>query len=157
MKIMKSVVTICLMLVMVLSFAACAPVEKTVTLRGDMTESMGMPTTDTWVLTAKGDTVQTLHKTMEVDLSGLDEETKAFVVSAVGSAISEPAKGIEGVTYNQKTEGDKFIVEITISCSGNTVKEAVDAGLLTVEDSSSRISLKQTQAALEKQGYEVVE
>ena len=159
MKSMRKIAAVFLVTVMVLSLTACGGAESTVVLRGDTTEEMGgIPTTDTWTLTAKGDIVQTLTEVVEVDLSEYDDETRDYFISLVGSAMLESAEGIDGVVCTERTDGTTYIVELTIDCSSaDTVQKAVDAGLIVMEGNSSMISLKQTQSGLESQGYEVVE
>lgn len=159
MKTMKQISTLFAAIVMALSLAACGGgAEKTVVLRGDVTDDMGgIPTTDTWTLTAKGDIVQTLKEVFELDLSEYDDETREYFTSLLDSLILEPAKDIEGVTATSRMTGTTYVVEMTIDCTGNAVKEAVAADLLEVDGNADFISLKQTQASLEQQGYEVVE
>lgn len=158
MRTMKQTVAILLVIVMALSLAACGGSESTVMLRGDMTNEMGgIPTTDTWTLTAKGDIIQSIKEVFELDLSEYDDETRDMLVSSFDSLILEPAKGIEGVTCTGRMDGTTYIVEITVDCTGDAVKEAAEVGILEVDGSTDAISLKQTQSSLEGQGYEVVE
>lgn len=158
MKIMKRIMVAILGIVMVLSLVACSQSEKTVVLRGDLTDKMsGVSTTDTWTLTTKGDTVQTLKEAFEMELSEYDDVIKESVKSSLETSILEPANDIEGVECTARMEGDTYIMELTIDCKSDVVKKAVDAGILQIVGSTSRISLKQTQSLLEEQGYEVVE
>lgn len=154
MKTMKRIVVALLGIIMMLSLAACGA-EKTVTLRGDMTNQMGgTPATDTWTLTAKGDTIQTMKEVVEIDLSAFDDATKEYMVSALDSAV--PATDIDGVVYTCGMQGDTYVMNLSVDCTvDNAVKGAVDAGLLTVDGNAKRISLKATQAELEKQGFVV--
>lgn len=158
MKIMKRITVAIIGIIMVLSLVACSQSEKTVVLRGDLTDKMsGVSTTDTWTLTTKGDTVQTLKEAFEMELSEYDDVIKESVISSLETSILEPAKDIEGVECTAQMKGDTYIMELTIDCKGDAVKEAVDAGILQIVGSTSRISLKRTQSLLEEQGYEVVE
>lgn len=158
MKNMRQISALFLAVVMALSLAACGGAEKTVVLRGDVTDDMGgIPTTDTWTLTAKGDVVQTMKEVFELDLSEYDDETRDYFTSMLDSLILEPAEGIEGVECTSKMTGTTYLVELTVDCTGSAVKEAAEAGILTVDGNADTISLKQTQASLEQQGYEVVE
>lgn len=156
MKSMKRIVVALLGIMMLLSLAACGA-EKTVTLRGDMSSQMGVPATDTWTLTAKGDTIQTMNEVVEIDLSSFDEETQNLMVTQLDSLILEPAKGIDGVTCSSRMNGGTYTVEMTIDCTGDAVKKAADAGLVTVDGNADKISLKQTQSSLTSQGFVVVE
>ena len=158
MKNMRQISALFLAVVMALSLAACGGAEKTVVLRGDVTDDMGgIPTTDTWTLTAKGDVVQTMKEVFELDLSEYDDETRDYFTSMLDSLILEPAEGIEGVECTSNMTGTTYLVELTVDCTGSAVKEAAEAGILTVDGNADIISLKQTQASLEQQGYEVVE
>lgn len=157
MKTMKQIAAAFLAAVMVLSLAACSAAESTVVLRGDVSDEMGLPTTDTWTLTAKGDIVQNLKEVFEVDLSEYDDETRDYFIELVGSILMDAAEGIDGVTCTDRTEGTTYIIELTINCTGDTVKKAVEAGILEVDGNASAISLKETRSSLESQGYKVVE
>lgn len=156
MKTMKRIVVAVLAIMMMLSLAACGA-EKTVVLRGDMSAQMGVPSTDTWTLTAKGDTIQTMNEVVEIDLSSYDEATQNLMVSSLDSMILEPAKGIDGVTCTSKVNNGVYTVEMTIDCTGDAVKKAADAGLISVDGNADRLSLKQTQSSLTSQGFVVVE
>ena len=158
MKTMRRVSVCFLAIVMVLSLAACGGgAETTVVLRGDLSADAGVPTTDTFTLTAKGDTVQTIKEVLEMDLSEYDDETKESFSALFDSLIVEPAQAIDGVTCTSRTAGNIYTIEMTVDCTGNAVKEAADAGILQIEGGSDKISLKRTQAGFEQQGYQVVE
>ena len=158
MKRMKRIVACLLAVGMVFSIAACGGSEQSVTLRGDMSDDVGLPATDTWTLTAKGDTVQTLKEVMEIDLSSYDDETKDAMITYWQGIIVEPAKAINGVTCKDNTSGSIYTIEFSIDCTNNdTVSQASAAGLIQIDGNSSRLSLKATQSSLESQGYTVVE
>lgn len=157
MKTMKQITAAFLAIVMALSLAACGGAETTVVLRGDISDEMGLPTTDTWTLTAKGDIVQTLKEVIEVDLSEYDDETKDYFIELVGSILLDAAQGIEGVVSNDRKEGNTYIIELTVDCTGDAVKKAAEAGILEVDGNANAISLKETRSSLEAQGYKVVE
>ena len=162
MKTMRQIPAFFLAIVMALSLAACGGSggsETTVVLRGDMTDAMGgVPTTDTWTITANGDVVKTLKEVVEYDLSEFDSATQAEFDAMIEGLLVDPANAISGISCTSKMSGSTYTIELTVNCSGDTVKEAVAAGILTLEGDSSndKLSLKLTQAALEKQGYEVV-
>ena len=159
MKAVKHIAALCLVIVMVLSFAACAQTEKTVTLRGDITEDlgMGMDATDTFVLTAKGDIVQTIKEIMEIDFSEFSDEEAETAKALFDSLIVDVANEIEGVECSSSIKNGTYTIEITITCSGKTLKEVAEAGILELESDADRISLKKSQASLEAQGYKVVD
>lgn len=157
MKMMRKMSAFFLAVVMALALTACDAAETTLVLRGDITDEMsGIPTTDTWTLTAKGDIIQTMNEVLELDLSEYDDEVRDSFI-AMFDLILDPAKDIEGFVYTSRMTGTTYIIELTVDCTGNAVKEAVDAGILSIDGNAGSISLKQTQASLERQGYEVVE
>lgn len=157
MKTTKQIAVLFLVVVMALSLAACGGSEQTVVLRGDMSDQMGVPTTDTWTLTAKGDIVQTIKEVFELDLSDYDDDTKDILISTFESLIIEPAKDIDGIVCTGKLNGNTYTIEMTVDCTGDAVKAAAELELLTIDGSAEKISLKETQNSLVGQGYEVVE
>lgn len=159
MKTMKQISAFFLAIVMALSLAACGGAEKTVVLTKDMTADMGgIPTTDTFTLTAKGDVITTLKEVYELDFSDTDDALAEYYISMFDLLILEPAKGIDGLTCTSRTSDKVYTIEMTVNFSGDTVKEAVEAGILGIEgDSGNKYSLKKTQASFEQQGYKVVE
>ena len=156
MKTMRRISVFFLAIVMALSLAACGGAQKTVVLRGDLSSSVGVPTTDTFTLTANGDIVKTINEVLEMDLSDYDDASKDYLIATFDSLIMEPAKAINGVTCSGRTVGNTYIIEMTIDCTGDAVEKAADAGLISVEGDAGKISLKQTQSSLEQQGYKVV-
>ena len=158
MKTMRQISAFFLAIVMALSLAACGGSESTVVLRGDLTDDMdGIPSTDTWTLTAKGDVIQTMKEVVEYDLSDYDDETQELFTSMFVS-ILEASKGIDGLTCITRMTDGVYTIELTVDCTGDAVKKAAEAGILTVDDSNADFySLKRTQSSLEQQGYKVVE
>ena len=157
MRPMRQIPALFLAIVMALSLAACGGSETTVTLRGDITDDMGgIPTTDTWILTAKDDVVQTIKEVLALDLSEYDDTARDSYISRLDSLTLEPAKDIEGLECTSQMTDGVYTIELTVDCTGSAVQKAVEAGLFTLDGSSNRISLEQTQASLEQQGYEVV-
>ena len=159
MKTMRQISALFLAIVMALSLAACGASETTVVLRGDLTDEMdGIPSTDTWTLTAKGDVIKTMKEVVEYDLSDYDDETRDLFTSTFDSLVIEPAKKIDGLTCTSRMTNGVYTIELTVDCTGNAVKEAAAAGILTVDDNDADFfSLQRTQTSLEQQGYKVVE
>ena len=157
MKTMRRMTAVLFVIVMALSLAACGGAEKTLVLRGDLSDEMGIPTTDTFTLTAKGDIVQTMKEVFEMDFAGYDDETKDSYISLFDELILEPANAINGVDCTSREQGSTYIIELKIDCTGNAVSEAAEAGILTVDGDADTISLKETRSSLESQGYVVVE
>ena len=159
MKTVRQISAFFLAIVMALSLAACGASETTVVLRGDLTKEMdGIPSTDTWTLTAKGDVIQTMKEVVEYDLSDYDDETRALFTSTFESLIMGPAKEIDGLTCTSQMTDGVYSIELTVDCTGDAVKKAAAAGILAVDDNDADFySLKRTQSSLEQQGYKVVE
>lgn len=156
MKTMKRIVASLLVVGMMLTFAACGA-EQTVTLQADLSEG-GMSLTDTMVLKAQGDTVQELKEIMVLDISDYDNETKDYLIEVLNSSYVVPAQDIDGVTCTDNTTDSTYTIELTVDCTNSdAIKNAVAAGLLTIDGSAGRISLKATQSGLEAGGYTVVE
>lgn len=159
MKTMKRIVAGLLVVGMMLAVVGCGGEEKTVTLRADMSAEMGLPTTDTMILTAKGDTIQTLKEVMEIDMSELESEQQDALAALMDATILATAEGIEGVTCTSKTTNSVYSVEFTIDCTNSAaIKAASEAGLIEIEEGFiDKLSLKRTQSGLAASGYKVVE
>ena len=159
MKTMKRIVAGLLVVGMMLAVVGCGGEEKTVTLRADMSADMGVPATDTMILTAKGDTIEQLKEIMEIDMSSLDADQQEAVIAIMDATILAAAEGINGITCTSKTTNSIYSVEFTIDCTNSAaVKAASDAGLLEIEEGFiDKLSLKKTQDGLAASGYTVVE
>lgn len=159
MKTMKRIVAGLLVVGMMLAVVGCGSEEKTVTMRADMSAEIGLPATDTMILTAKGDIIQTLKEVMEIDMSELDSAQQDAIVALMDASILAAAEGIDGVTCTSKTTNSVYSIEFTIDCTDSaTVKAASNAGLLEIEEGFiDKLSLKKTQSGLEASGYKVVE
>lgn len=128
----------------------------TVVLYQNLSEEMGMPSTDIFTVTAKGDTVETLQEYLEIDVSELDDETKEGIVSTLNDTIVTPAQDIEGIVCTGEIEGNVYTIYMTVNCTGNAVSEAAEAGILQFDGSAKRISLEKTISNLQEGGYKVV-
>lgn len=159
MKTMKRIVAGLLVIGMMLAVVGCGGEEKTVTLRADMTADMGMPATDTMILTAKGDTIQVLKEVMEIDMSDLDSEQQDAIIAIMDATIVAAAEGINGVTCTSTTTNSVYSIELTVDCTNSAaIKAAEEAGLLEMEEEGvETLSLKKTQDNLTASGYTVVE
>ena len=160
MKRMKRILAGLLVAGMMLALVGCGGggEEKTVTLRADMTADMGVPATDTMILTAKGDLIQTLKEVMEIDLADIDEDLRDVFIDALEEAIVSVAQGIDGITCSSNLSGSVYTIEVTFDCTKSaTVKAASETGLLQIEGDTDKLSLKATQDGLTASGYVVVE
>ena len=161
MKRMKRILASLLVAGMMLALVGCGGggEEKTVTLRADMTADMGLPTTDTMILTAKGDTIQTLKEVMEMDFEDIDEDLRDLLIEALEESIISPAQEINGVTCSSNLSGSVYTLELTIDCSSSATLNAVkEANLLEIEEGLlNKLSLKATQDGLKASGYVEVE
>ena len=158
MKTMKRILAGLLVVGMMLAVAGCGGEEKTVTLSLDMSAEMGLPTTDTMILTAKGDIIQQLKEITEVDLVDIDDEMKDLFIEVLDEQLAV-AQGIDGVTCSSKMNGSVYTIEFTVDCTNSAaVKAASEAGLLEIEEGFvDKLSLKRTQDGLKASGYTVVE
>lgn len=160
MKRMKRILAGLLVACMMLAVVGCGDggEEKTVTLSTDMSAEMGVPATDTMILTAKGDTIQQLKEVAEFDLADYDDETRDSFIAVMDIAYESIAEDIDGVTFSSKTSGAVYTIEITVDCTNsNTIKAAAEQDLIQIEGNASMLSLKATQSGLEASGYAVVE
>lgn len=146
---------------MMLALVGCGNKEKTVTLRADLSEKLGvdLPVTDTMTLTAKGDTIQQQKEVIEFDFSDTDERTKDAYIAFYDNAFASMTQDIDGITFSSKTYGSIYSIEITIDYTdSNTIQAASDAGLFEIENEFiNKFSLKATQEDLIASGYTVVE
>lgn len=158
MKTMKHIVTGLLIVGMMLAVVGCGGEEKTVTLSLDMSAEMGLPTTDTMILTAKGDTIQQLKEITEVDLADIDDDLKDLFIEVLDEQLAA-AQDINGVTCSSKMNGTVYTIEFIVDCTNSAaVKAASEAGLLEIEEGFiDKLSLKRTQDGLTASGYKVVE
>lgn len=160
MKTMKRIVAGLLVVGMMLALVGCgSSEEKTVTLRTDMSADVGLPSTDTMILTAKGDTIQQMKEITEIDMTGFDEDYQQAIADLMDAEVVSVAEGIDGVTCTSKITNSVYTIELTIDCTnGTTVKAAAEAGIIEIEDGLiDKLSLKRTQSGLEASGYTVVE
>ena len=164
MKRMKRILAGLLAVGMMLAVVGCGDggEEKTVTLRADVSDQTGIPTTDTMILTAKGDSLQQFREVMEIDLSDYDEDDRAVFAETYDSifaATVQEANAVDGITASTKFAGTVYSFEFTVDCTNSSATEAaVDLGLITMDKGLiSKLSLKATQSGLEASGYKVVE
>ena len=158
MKTMKRIVAGLLVVGMMLAVVGCGGEEKTVTLSVDMSAEIGLPATDTMILTAKGDTIQQLKEITEIDLADVDDDLKDLFIETLDEQLAV-GQDINGVTCSSKMNGSVYTIEFTVDCTNSAaVKAASDAGLLEIEEGFiDKLSLKRTQDGLAASGYKVVE
>ncbi len=155
MKKMRRMVAGLLAIGMAFALTACGGKEQTVTYRME-TEDSGIKMVDTMTLTAKGDKVEKLSETIEIDTSSLDEATAA-VISETYDAMVEQYKAVDGVDCTGESAEGKYTIKIDVDTTGDAIKTLSDQGLMEVEGDASGISLKKTGTALEGSGYSKVE
>lgn len=117
-------------------------------------EESGIQMLDTMTLTATDDVVERIYETIDIDISTLDEETKAQIFDVYDTMIVS-YQAIKGVSCGRviNSEQTTYTIRIDIDATGNAVKELSDAGLLEIDGDADRISLSVTAAALESSGY----
>lgn len=155
MKKMRRVVAGILAVGMAFALTACGGKEQTVSYRME-TEESGIKMTDTMTLTAKGDKVEKISETIDIDTSTLDEETRTQI-NTVYDQMVEQYKAVDGVECTGEAGDTTYTIKIDIDATGNAVKDLSDKGLLEVSGDANGISLKATGTALESGGYSKVE
>lgn len=117
-------------------------------------EESGIQMFDTMTLTAKDDVVERIYETIDIDISTLDEGTKAQIFDVYDTMITS-YQAIKGVSCGRviNSEQTTYTIRIDIDATGNAVKELSDAGLLEIDGDASGISLSAAAAALESSGY----
>ena len=150
MKKMRRVVAGILAVGMALALTACGGKEQTVSYRME-TEESGMKMTDTMTLTAKGDKVEKISETIDIDTAALDEEIRTQM-NAAYDAMVEQYKAVDGVECTGEAGDTTYTIKIDIDATGSAVKDLSDKGLLEVSGDANGISLKATGTALESGG-----
>ena len=104
---------------------------------------------------AKGDEVTRITQESVIDLSGYSEEMIDALNSTVESAEETYAE-VEGVEYSCGQEDGKMVERIVIPTDKDTLRAAVEQGLLPVDDEDvTQLSLKATTDNLEAAGWTV--
>jgi uncharacterized lipoprotein YehR (DUF1307 family) len=155
MKKMRRMVAGLLAIGMAFALTACGGKEQTVTYRME-TEDSGLKMVDTMTLTAKGDKVEKLSETIEIDMSSLEEE-QTTQINAAYDAMVEQYKAVDGVECTGEAGEGKYTIKIDVDTTGDAIKTLSEQGLMEVEGDASGISLKKTGTALEGNGYSKVE
>lgn len=152
---MKKLVSLITVFCMVLALSSCAEKVQSVTYRSE-TEQDGLKMTDTMTLDAKGDTVEAITETIEMDLSAFDEQTRQAICSIYDELVVQ-YRTIEGVEGSGETKEGTYIMHISIDATGDAVSELAEQGLLEVDGNTNGISLKKTGESLEANGFTLVE
>lgn len=107
------------------------------------------------VLDAEGDKITKITQTSSVSLEGITEEQIASLDENIAQ-IKEEYEAINGVKYNsEKSDKElKEIVEIDTS-NKDTLKAAIDNGILPVEGNESNLSFKATKESMADLGWTV--
>lgn len=160
MKAMRRIVVALLAVGMVLSFTACGGSEKSVTFQYTDTQ-LGITSTQTITLHAKGDVVQKVeaYNDVELNLSDvsdastvalLNEQYKAAVDQL--NAMVDVYNAIDGCVASVRDAGTSCRLTLTVDCTGDALSVLSAHGLMEMED-----SLKANQERMENDGYTVVE
>ena len=158
MKAMRRIVVALLAVGMVLSFTACGS-EKSVTFQY-VDAQLGITSTQTITLHAKGDTVQKVEAYNDVELTLSDvsasdvalfnEQYKAVVDQL--NAMADVYNTMDGCVATVKESVNSCRLTLTIDCTGDALSVLSAHGLMELED-----SLKANQERMENDGYTVVE
>ena len=137
----------------VLGLTACGGEEEVRNAATATIEQNGV--TMTMSFDAKGDEVTRITQESVIDLSGYSEEMIDALNSTVESAEETYAE-VEGVEYSCGQEDGKMVERIVIPTDKDTLRAAVEQGLLPVDDEDvTQLSLKATTDNLEAAGWTV--
>lgn len=147
---MKKILCMILAGVMALSLVGCSKItgKETVVLtfepKGAVME---------YKLVANEDLVEQIVQTTTLDCSGETDET-LIEVRKILSEYAMIYEKIDGVDYDYEETDTEIIETITIDTTNpETVQSLIDQGLLPVDGSTTLISLEQTVANLEAEGW----
>lgn len=160
MKAMRRIVVALLAVGMVLSFTACGGSEKSVTYQYVDTQ-LGITSTQTITLHAKGDAMQKVeaYNDVELNLSDVsDASTVELLIEQHKAAVDwmnsmvDVYNAIDGCVASVKDDGTSCRLTLTVDCTSDALSVLSAHGLLTLDD-----SLKVNQERMENDGYTVVE
>ncbi len=151
---MKRIVSSILVFCMALSLAGCGKTQA-VTYTCEM-ERSGLMITDTMSLEAKGDKVQNITETIEIDMSAFDDEQQSMLIEDYDKMV-EQYNSVKGVEAEGTAEGSSYTLSVAIQAKKSTVSALSEQDLLEIKGDSGGISLKATTGSLEANGYTLVE
>lgn len=152
---MKKLLSVLLIACMTVGLVACGGKEQSATYTSTM-ENSGVTIKDTMTLNAKGDKVQEIVETLEVDMTAVSDED-GDAMAAIYDGVVESYQSVEGVTASGSYADKIYTIDITIDATGDAVSELSELGLMSIEGSTKGISLKASGAAMEAGGYTKVE
>ncbi len=151
----KKIISIMVALTMTLALAACGGKEQSATYVME-SELDGIIMTDTMKLDAKGDLVQQMTETVELDMTGVDEATQSMLAEQYDMVV-DAYNAVEGVECTSESAEGTYSITIVIDATGDAVSELAAQGLLQVEGNTDGISLEATGEALIEIGYTLQE
>ena len=95
-------------------------------------DANGVVIKDTMTLNAKGDKVQQIVETMEVDMSSLDDADAEAMVPMY-EAIVESYQTVEGVTASGALTDKVYKIDVTIDTTGDAVSQLSELGFMAIE------------------------
>lgn len=134
-----------------LTLGACGGKKQSVVYTLEQ-ENDGLKMTDTMKLEARGDSVEKMEETINMDMAAFDEDTQKLMVEAYDSLV-ESYQAVDGVECTGTMTDSVYTIQIAIDTSGDTVAKLAEQGLLQVEGSTDGISLEKTGQSLEAGGY----
>lgn len=135
---------------------ACGGKEQSATYQM-VSEQNGITMTDSMTLNAKGDTIQSIEETIEMDMSSFDDDTYAQMTEYYEQMIGM-YQAVEGVECTGSDSNKVYTISVTIDATGDAISELASQGLMQIEgDSSGKMSFKGSGEALEGSGFEKVE
>lgn len=153
---MKKLLNLLLSLTLVLALAGCGK-EQTATYVLT-TDEDGMVMVDTMTYSAKGDIVYEMTEKIELDLSGLDADTKAYMIEIYDEYFAELKNNApDSVTMTYTSNDGVYDATIAIDIANADLQELVDGGYIyTTTDAEGNlvaISFEQSCQGLEASGY----
>ena len=147
----KRLISVLIMCAMMVMLAACG---------GDKQESATCTTVQDGVsievkIDATNDIITKWTQTSTISTEGYDEETLAYFDDVI-EATKEIYAAYDKVDYNMTKTSDSLVETITIDMTDSaTIKNLASAGLLPVEGSTDKLSLKLTVESLKSSGWTV--
>ena len=152
---MKKLVSVFLIACMAVGLVACGGKEQSATYTMEQ-DANGVVIKDTMTLNAKGDKVQQIVETMEVDMSSLDDADAEAMVPMY-EAIVESYQTVEGVTASGALTDKVYKIDVTIDTTGDAVSQLSELGLMAIEGNAKGFSLIACGSAMVASGYTKVE
>lgn len=153
---MKKFAGVLAAMTLALALTACAKSQSATYTMESTDDTTGLTMTDTMVLEAKGDKVQNVNETINVDASSYDEDTQTVLATAFDEMVAA-YQAVDGVTASGEMTDGVYVITIAIDATGDAVSELADQGLLELNGEGEGLSFAASCEALENNGYTLSE